>query len=258
MHTWLPDAHSEAPTPVSALLSGVLLNVALYGILRAGNIVKVAAGAQFVNTLYIGFGLASVLTASLFILQQKDFKRLLAYSSIENMGIVMLAFGIDVRYAIFAGLFHLLAHALSKSTLFMCAGNVYLYYETKEIGKVRGVFKNSPVVAVVFIMGMLAITGTPGFAPFVSEFNLIRGAFDGGKEFTAVILLALLTLVFTGFFKNLMPMFYGEDKKDSYKAKLSTNILLIVMMLLIIGISFYQPPFIKGLIDDSIKLLGGV
>jgi hydrogenase-4 component F len=257
MHTWLPDAHSEAPTPISALLSGVLLNVALYGILRVGSIVKITAGAGFVNNLYIGFGLASILTASLFILQQRDFKRLLAYSSIENMGIILLAFGINVRFAVFAGLYHFLAHALTKSTLFMCAGNVYLSYETKEADRVRGVFKNSPVVAVVFIMGMLAITGTPGFAPFISEFNLVRGMFDAGREVIAVILLALLTLVFVGFFKTLMPMFYGEGKEGAYKAKIQTNIILAIMMVLIIGISFYQPPFIKILIDNSIKLLGG-
>jgi hydrogenase-4 component F len=139
----------------------------------------------------------------------------------------------------------------------MCAGNVYLSYETKKIDKVKGVFKNSPVVAIVFIMAMLAITGTPGFAPFISEFNLIRGMFDGGKEVIAVIFLALLTLVFVGFFKNLMPMFYGEAKEDAYRAKPGTNALLIVMMVLIIGISFYQPPFIKLLIENSIKLLGG-
>jgi hydrogenase-4 component F len=107
-------------------------------------------------------------------------------------------------------------------------------------------------------MAMLAITGTPGFAPFISEFNLLKGMFDRGSIIYAVILLAFLTLVFVGFFKNLMPMFFGEAKRDTYSAKTHTNILLVCMIILIIGISFYQPPFIKLLIDNSIKLLGGV
>jgi hydrogenase-4 component F len=231
--------------------------VAVYGILRVGTIVKLAAGNGFVNNLYIGFGLFTIATASFLILQQRDFKRLLAYSSIENMGIIVLAFGIDVRFALFAALYHLLAHALCKSTLFMCAGNVYLSYETKKIDKVRGVYQNSPVVAVIFIMCMLAITGTPGFAPFISEFSLIRGMFDSGKGFMAVVFLSLLTLVFVGFFRNLMPMFFGESTPEAYRAKAHTNVLLVLMMVLIIGVSFYQPPLIRGLIEDSIKLLGG-
>jgi hydrogenase-4 component F len=210
MHTWLPDAHSQAPSPVSALLSGVLLNSAMYAVIRCLTIVNAGSGdSHFAGRIMIGFGLLSVLTAAIFILTQKDYKRLLAYSSIEHMGIIALAMGLFSPLSVFAGLFHMMNHSLTKSMLFLASGNILQKYEAREISKVRGLLKTLPVTGPIFLLGLLAISGTPPFSIFSSEVNMFISIFDGGNPWLGVPLIVLLALIFVGIATTLFKVFFG-------------------------------------------------
>src|SRR3972149_5814174 len=177
MHTWLPDAHSEAPTPVSALLSGVLLNCAMYGIIRFYSIATKSTGAAFSSNLLIIFGLLSLGIAVPFIILQEDYKRLLAYSSVEHMGIVALGIGFGGVFGIFGAILHMFNHAMTKSLMFFGAGNILLKHDTKEIFNVSGVVKTMPATGAMFVVGALAITGSPPFFIFITEFNKLSAGF---------------------------------------------------------------------------------
>jgi hydrogenase-4 component F len=162
MHTWLPDAHSQAPAPISALLSGVLLNTAMYGIIRVMIIVNRNMGSSlFTGRLLMILGILSIGTAAVFIIVQKDFKRILAYSSIEHMGILAFGFGIMTPLSIFGSIYHILNHAFTKSLLFMASGNVFLKFGTRQVNKVHGIIKVMPVTGIAFLLGIFAITGMP-------------------------------------------------------------------------------------------------
>ncbi|HBH7348757.1 TPA: hypothetical protein KWY93_001609 [Escherichia coli] len=173
MHAWLPDAHSEAPSPVSALLSAVLLNCALLVMIRYYIIICQAIGSDFPNRLLLIFGMLSVAVAAFFILVQRDIKRLLAYSSVENMGLVAVALGIGGPLGIFAALLHTLNHSLAKTLLFCGSGNVLLKYGTRDLNVVCGMLKIMPFTAVLFGGGALALAGMPPFNIFLSEFMTV-------------------------------------------------------------------------------------
>src|SRR5258708_15447278 len=166
MHTWLPDAHGQAPTPVSALLSGALLPCALYGVLRFHLLAAGAVGVSFSSDLLIGIGSLSMLVAIPFVLVQHDLKRLLAYSSVEHMGIVALGIGIGSPLALFSAAFHLLNHALAKSTLFFAAGAIGQRYGTLRLAQLRGAIDLARIPALALLIGTLAITRVPPFSPF--------------------------------------------------------------------------------------------
>ena len=167
MHTWLPDAHSQAPSPISALLSGVLLNSAMYAIFRTTAIVnRNLGGSVYTGRLLMAVGILSMLTAAIFILTQKDYKRLLAYSSIEHMGIIAVSLGIFTPLSVFGALLHMINHSLTKSMLFLSSGNILQKYNTKQIRKIKGVLKLLPVSGTAFLLGLFAIAGTPALQCF--------------------------------------------------------------------------------------------
>lgn len=197
MHTWLPDAHSEAPSVVSALLSGALLNCAFLGILRSYQICAAADQAVFAQNILLIFGLISMLLAAVFILNQPDYKRMLAYSSVEHMGILALGVGLGPA-AFFFTLFHTINHSLTKSMLFLSAGNIQGNYKTKTSNAINGLLKRLPVTGALWIAGFLAITGTPLFGLFVSEFNIFGVAVGQGRYIVAVLFLFLLAAIFIG------------------------------------------------------------
>jgi len=200
MHTWLPDAHGEAPTPVSVLLSGALLNCALYGLLRFHLLAAGTLGAGFSSDLLLGLGVISVAVAVPFVLVQHDLKRLLAYSSVEHMGIVALAVGIGGPLGLFAAAFHMFNHSLAKTTLFVVAGALGQRYGTLRLTRMRGAFEVAPIPALGLVIGTLAITGAPPFAPFASEFGIAQAGFAGRPAAlaAAVVLIAGSVLVFGG------------------------------------------------------------
>lgn len=238
MHTWLPDAHSQAPSPVSALLSGVLLNSAMYGIIRTIAIVNRNLGnSDYTGRLMIAAGLLSILAAAVFILTQKDYKRLLAYSSIEHMGIIAIAIGCFTPLSVFAGLFHMVNHSLTKSMLFLSAGTVMQKYHTKKIGKVSGLLKTLPVTGVVFLLGLFAIAGVPPFSVFASELNIMIAMFTAERFVTGTAVVLLLAVVFAGIAATLFRMFYGEPPEAVIAGetdKLGTAVILLLLTLICI------------------------
>jgi hydrogenase-4 component F len=213
LHTWLPDAHSEAPSFVSALLSGVLLNCAFLAILRGHSLLVKAGLGEFSQDLLVLFGLISMAVAALFIINQADYKRLLAYSSIEHMGILALGVGIG-GFAGFGAMLHAVNHSAAKAMLFLAAGNTLAYFHTKSTLEVQGTLRLLPMTGMLWIIGLLAITGSPPFGAFVSEFAVLKGMIDTGRIAVAVFYLAALSIVFVGMSAVLLPIVYGTPKNS--------------------------------------------
>ena len=252
MHTWLPDAHSKAPAPISALLSGVLLNVALVVALRFKVITDAAIGQSFSQNLLIMFGVFSIIIASLIILTQKNYKRLLAYSSIENMGIIALGFGFG-GVGIFAAILHMIYHSLTKSALFLSAGTIFLKFSSTKIANIRGLFTALPYTSVLFFAGFLTVTGIPPFGMFMTKLLILSAGIKSHPIFS-IIALVFMAILFIGFLKHVSSMFFGEKPADIESGE--SNIWLIIppiMFLLVVAcLSFYIPPFLHTLINNIV------
>ena len=260
MHTWLPDAHSEAPSVVSALLSGALLNNALLGILRAHN-VCIAAGPgmkAFSSDLLVLFGLVSMAVAAVFILKQMDFKRMLAYSSVEHMGILALGIGLGGS-AVFGAVLHAINHSLTKAMLFFAAGNILAVYRTKSIQDVRGLLRVLPATGTLWLMGFFAITGSPPFGTFFSELMILKGALDAGRTFVAVAYLALLALIFIGMAASFLRMAQGTAPKPIIRTGecLSAIVPPAVLVAATLVLGLYVPPPLLALLRRLAQWLGG-
>src|SRR5436309_2712405 len=215
MHTWLPDAHSEAPAPISALMSGVLLNVGLYALMRFKAVTDITAGPAFSSNWLMRFGLLSLGLAAAFLLSQRNYKRMLAYSSVEHTGIIALGLGFGGYWGMLGALFHMVNHALGKSMLFLLSGSILLKYRTTEIRGVRGLMKAAPWTGFAFLCGILALLGLPPFGPFISEFIIFRAGFAAHSVPYVVAGIALLALVFAGMLASLNHMLYGEPRPDA-------------------------------------------
>jgi hydrogenase-4 component F len=261
MHTWLPDAHSEAPTPVSALLSGVLLNCAMYGILRIHMIVSGSSlGPGFSGGLLLLFGIISLGIAAAFIIMSRDYKRMLAYSSIEHMGIIAIGFGFGGFWGIFGALFHMLNHTLTKILLFFGAGNILQRLRTKEIDQVHGLIKVLPVTACLFIGGALAITGCPPFSLFLSEFMILVGGLESSNWLGAAVYLFFLAVIFAAFMYHVGRMVFGESGRSEPEGeKGSVNLAIMsVLLIAILALGLYMPVFLNDALNQIAQLfLGG-
>ena len=201
MHAWLPDAHSEGPSPVSAMLSGALLAAALYAVLRLGAIAQLTVGPTYVHVLLLVFGGLSLLLAAFFVLRQSNYKRLLAYSSIEHMGIVALGIGIGGPIAAYGAFFHVIVHAAGKTLAFFGAGDLLSRYGTRDADEVRGVIRLAPFTGVMVLLGALAITGVPPFGIFRSELLIVTGGFSQSKFALAGLLVVLANVAFVGVYQ---------------------------------------------------------
>jgi hydrogenase-4 component F len=256
LHNWLPDAHSESPSLVSALLSGALLNCAFLGILRAMQVCEAAGIASFARELLVVFGLLSMAVAGVFILRQADFKRMLAYSSVEHMGILALGVGLGGA-AVFGAMLHAVNHSLTKAMLFFVAGNILTLYRTKSTREVRGVMRALPVSGALWMAGFLAITGSPPFGPFMSEFTIFRAAVDQGHPVTAVVYLALLALIFVGMAGVVLRMSHGiataETTRESWPSVAPPAVLGACVLVL----GLYIPGPLHRLLVEAAQALGG-
>ncbi len=209
MHTWLPDAHSEAPAPVSALMSGVLLSVGIYAMLRFKPVVDLAAGPAFARRILVGLGLLSMAVAALFLWTSLNFKRMLAYSSVEHIGIVCLGLGFGGPWGVTGAILHIANHALAKSVLFLLAGRIRAAYDSAEIASVRGLLTALPRTGGGFLVAMLALMGLPPFGLFTSEVLIFGAGFREGPAAAAALGLALLVLAFAGLLRATNAMLYG-------------------------------------------------
>lgn len=208
MHNWLPDAHSQSPSLVSALLSGALLNCAFLGILRGHQVLCAAGMAPFSGELLVLFGLLSLATAAIFVVGQGDYKRLLAYSSIEHMGILALGVGIGGG-AVFGAMLHAVNHSLTKGALFLLSGNILAVYHTRSCHDARGVSRALPVTAALWMAGFLAIVGSPPFGIFVSELTILKAMLAGNHVVAACFYLGLLAVIFIGMSVPVVRMVQG-------------------------------------------------
>ncbi len=257
MHTWLPDAYSESPTPVGALLSGTLVNCAMYGIIRFYSIATKSTGTDFTSNLLIIFGLLSLGIAVPFIILQEDYKRLLAYSSVEHMGIVAIGIGFGGVFGVFGAILHMFNHAMTKSLMFFGAGNIMLKYGTKEIEKVSGIVKLMPVTGAMFIIGGLAITGSPPFGLFISEFTILAAGFSQGHIVASVLFLLFIIMIFAGFFNHISKMVFGipgpglEAGEVSRLNLIAMGILIVFVMVL----GVYIPPFFYDMIMKVVNIV---
>jgi hydrogenase-4 component F len=253
LHTWLPDAHSESPSLVSALLSGALLNCAFLGILRAHQLCVAAGQAEFSQRLLIVFGLLSMAVAAVFIIKQSDFKRMLAYSSVEHMGILSLGVALGSA-GVWGAMLHALNHSLTKAALFLVAGNILAAYKTKAIDQVGGLCKILPVSGVLWMAGFLAITGSPPFGTFLSEFAILKAALEQHHLVAGVIYLALLSLIFIGMANIVLPMVQGAAPHattpipcgDSWWSTVSSGLLLAIVL----ALGIYVPAPIQTTLTD--------
>ena len=256
LHTWLPDAHSQAPSPISALLSGVLLKCGLYGILRFHLILIRMADPAFSANLLLWFGLLSVAVAVPFILVQRDLKRLLAYHSVEHIGLLATAIGLGGPIGFYAGLLHLFNHAMAKALLFFVAGNLSQRYGTTQMGRIRGAAQAMPATGALLLLGTLAITGVPPFAIFLTEFGIVAAAFASGHVAAAVILIGALAIVFAGAFGHAADMAWGRPRfrlVSVLMGRLGT-VALAVPAVCAILFGVYVPPPVSQAIQQIVQI----
>ena len=244
MHTWLPDAHSESPSALSAMMSGVLLAVAIYAIVRWKIVVDAAVGPAFTDRLLIALSLLSLTIAAFSLLGQRNYKRMLAYSSIEHTGLTCLGLALG-PLGVFAAMLHMVNHSVTKSMMFLLAGRIQQRYRSTEIVEVPGLIRTMPVTAGCFAAGMFAIAGLPPFGLFISEFALVRAGFTAGRAWLMGAVLALLVVAFIALVTHLNRMLYGTPPKSTSVGEHTPWALapigLCVVILLVLGLALPAP-----------------
>ncbi len=258
LHTWKPDAYGEAPGLVGALLSGGLVNLAFLALLRVYQLSLATNEIVFYQNALIVMGLISMIIAAIFMARQTDFKRMLAYSSVEHVGIMAVALGLGGK-AIFGALFHILANGLSKGVLFLSSGNIHRSYNSKNTDHVRGALRRLPWSGGLFLAGFIAITGSPPFAPFISEFTIISSAFTQGRMLIGAIFLISLTIIFIGMALTVLPMVMGDVPADSETTSYRDSLLTVgpplVLLLLVFVLGVWIPAPLMDLLNEATALL---
>jgi len=260
MHTWLPDAHSQAPAPISGLLSGALLSCAVYVIMRNFIIVQAVINHEFLQYLLIGFGVISIGIAVPFVLVQHDLKRLLAYSSVEHMGIIMLGFGIGTPLAVYGALLHCINHGIAKSVLFYMAGLFTQGYQTKHIARIRGLITAMPYLATLFMITILAITGMPPFSIFISKFIIVGGTFESGRIILGSAVLFLMAGIFAGMMYYCLGMVFGSKPKRRPVAVVTSKPALVAISIsvgLVVINGVYIPTWLHEILYMAAKIVVG-
>jgi len=254
LHNWLPDAHAEGPTPVSAVLSGLLLNVALYAVVRCKVLVEGSLQSSIARELMMGFGLLSVVVAAFLLSRQKDIKRLFAYSSIEHMGIMTFAFGMGGPIASFAGLLHMTVHSLTKSAIFFAVGHATQKAGTQVMDSIRGLITISPAIGWGLALGSLAILGMPPFGVFASEFLILTTAMREQPWATPLLLLSL-AVAFAAVFSKVQPMVFGETTVQRLPHR-PAMLPVFVHLAMVLMLGVWIPPFLADWYRQAAKLIG--
>ena len=256
MHSWLPDAHAEAPSPISAMLSAALLNCAMYALLRYDAITSHAIGSSFSHTMLLIFGCLSLVGASLLMIVQRDLKRLFAYSSVEHMGMVATGIGIGVPLGLYGALLHTFSHSAAKSLLFFVAGNVRQNFGTLKLDRIRGMARDQRWTSVFLVIGIMAIVGLPPFSLFISEFAILSAAFGSERYLIVTAVLLALVIGFGALVFQLQQMLSG-DSKTSHPAVI-TRFELAAMALCscaVIALGLYLPHAVINIIHNAMAVL---
>lgn len=256
LHSWKPDAYGEAPGMVGALLAGGLTSVAFLAILRAVQLMVAAGDGAMARQALLGMGLLSLLIAAIFMVRQPDIKRLLAYSSVEHMGILAIGVGIG-GLATFGAMLHLVNNALTKGCLFLSAGNIQRAYDSKRLSKVHGAIATLPISGSIFMAGFLAITGSPPFGLFISEFTILRGIFGNGQLWIGLLMILLLAMVFIGMGATVLTATQGEAVKiePAFKDKLLLVISPLIFLMLVLVLGVYLPEPLQAALRGAAALL---
>lgn len=253
LHNWLPDAHAEGPTPVSAVLSGLLLNIALYALVRTKVIVDGATGGRWAGDVMIAFGLLSLIVAAFSLFKQRDIKRLFAYSSIEHMGIATFAFGLGGPLATYGALLHMIVHSLTKSSIFFSAGYATQVYGTQSMDRIRGLIKGNGIAGFGLVFGVMSIVGLPPFGVFASEF-LILTAVMREAPYLAPFFLVGIAVAFAALITKMQPMVFGEP--GDFNPAFRTPVVPIIMhMAIVLLLGLYIPSFLSEWFEAAVRLI---
>jgi hydrogenase-4 component F len=258
MHTWKPDTYGEAPSLVGALMAGALTSCAFLGLARVSGVAMAAGLGPFVQPVLIGFGLLSMLVAAAFIIGQSDLKRLLAYSSVEHMGLLVLGLGFG-GVGTYGSVLHVLNNGLSKGWMFLVAGNVVLATGSSSAAGNRGLVRTLPVSGVLLVLGLFAVTGSPPFSLFVSEFTILRGAIDAGHPWIAAAILLLLAIIFVGMASLVLEMALGEPDPGVERVAESRWLLVgpVALAAAVLFLGVYLPAPLRVALAGAAAGLGG-
>jgi hydrogenase-4 component F len=261
LHTWKPDAYGEAPGVVGALLSGGMTSCAFLALLRVYRITDAAGQGPFARQLLVAMGLLSMATAAVFMIGQRDFKRLLAYSSVEHMGILVLGIGLGGA-GIFGALLHTVNNALTKGVLFLAAANIHRAFKSKRLEDVTGAIRRLPLSGSLFLAGFLAITGSPPFGPFVSELTILTAAMDGKRYVVAALYLFFLAVIFIGMGSTVLAVVLGVPPDDpegrTFRESVFKTIPIAVSLALVLVMGTWIPAGVTALLADATRLMGGL
>ncbi len=254
LHTWKPDAYGEAPGLVGALLAGGMTNCAFLALLRVFRVVNAAGEGAFARELLVFMGLASIGLAAVFVVRQRDIKRMLAYSSVEHVGILVLGIGLG-GVGVFGALLHAINNGLTKGILFLSAGNIQRAYGSKSTDEISGAISRLPISGSLFLVGFFAITGSPPFGPFVSEFTIVNAAIGGGHPVAGTLFLVLLGIVFIGMGSTVLSAVQGRPGTASagtpYKDDLARTAPILVAAALVLFLGLYLPAPLVGLLERA-------
>jgi hydrogenase-4 component F len=261
LHSWKPDAYGEAPGLLGALLAGGLTNFAFLAIVRVFQVTRAAGEDAFARDALVGLGLFSIALAAVFVVGQKDFKRMLAYSSVEHMGILALGLGLG-GVAAAGAFFHAMSNGLTKGVVFLSAGNIHRAFGSKTTDDVRGAARVLPISGPLFLAGFLAVAGSPPFAPFFSEFAILNGAFGEGRFLVGALLLAFLAIIFVGMATTVLAVVQGDPPADAPGVPLSRENWLmaappLVLMVLVLLLGLFLPQRLRDLFGAAAGLVGG-
>ncbi len=255
LHNWLPDAHSEGPTPMSAILSGLLLNIALYAVVRYKMLIEPALNNHLPSYIMMGFGMLSFSVAGMLLHRQRDIKRMFSYSSIEHMGLMTFAFGLGGPLATFGALLHMIVHSLTKSAIFITVGHAAHIAGTQKIADIRGLIRTQPAVGWTFLMGTVAIAGFPPFGVFTSEFLLFSATIKS-MPWLVIPLLIGLAVAFAGLFRHVQPMVFGEPPVGQLPVK-ANMIPIIIHLLLVLWLGIAIPDILANWLDQATIMVVG-
>jgi len=255
LHNWLPDAHSEGPTPMSAVLSGLLLNVALYALVRVKMLVDASLQTPLAGYLMMGFGLLSFTVAGLFLHRQHDVKRMFSYSSIEHMGLITFGFGLGGALATYGALLHMTVHSLTKSAIFVTVGHACQLAGTQRIDQIRGLIRIQPAIGWGLLLGVASIAGFPPFGVFISEFLLLTATMKSWPWLTLPLLLGF-GVAFAGLFRHLQKMVFGEPL-PGHKPVQANMIPVIVHLVLVLLLGLMIPDFLSRWFEQATLLISG-